>query len=81
MKTFGRIAVWACALGFLGFWLAGKIGQDRAIRTDLLSLLPREAQQPAAEAALDHLAQTGGNRAFLLVTAPTPAEALAVGPT
>ena len=75
MKTFGRIAVWACVLGFLGFWLAGKIGQDRAIRTDLLSLLPREAQQPAAEAALDHLAQAGGNRAFLLVTAPTPAEA------
>lgn len=75
MKTFGRIAVWACALGFLGFWLAGKIGQDRVIRTDLLSLLPREAQQPAAEAALDHLAQAGGNRAFLLVTASTPTEA------
>jgi len=75
MRPFGRIAVWACALGFLGFWLAGKIGRDQAIRTDLLSLLPREAHQPAAEAALDHLAQAGGNRAFLLVTAPTPAEA------
>lgn len=75
MRSFGRIAIWAGALAVLGFWLGGKIVQDRAIRTDLLSLLPRESHQPAAEAALDHLAQAGGNRAFLLVSAPTPAEA------
>jgi predicted exporter len=75
MRTYGRIAVWACLLGLIGFWLAGKIRQDGVIRTDLLSLLPRESQQPSAEAALDHLSQAGGNRAFLLVTARTQEEA------
>jgi predicted exporter len=75
MRTYGRIAVWACLLGLIGFWLAGKIRQDGVIRTDLLSLLPRESQRPSAEAALDHLSQAGGNRAFLLVTARTQEEA------
>jgi|694.fasta_scaffold105419_1 predicted exporter len=75
MRTYGRIAVWACLLGLIGLWLAGKIRQDGVIRTDLLSLLPRESQQPSAEAALDHLSKAGGNRAFLLVTARTQEEA------
>jgi predicted exporter len=59
--------VWVALVGGLALWTAQTLRREGAVRSDLLSLLPRESQDGAEEAALAHLAQAGGNRAFLLV--------------
>jgi predicted exporter len=59
--------VWLALVGGLALWTAQTLRREGAVRSDLLSLLPRESQDGAAEAALAHLTQAGGNRAFLLV--------------
>lgn len=59
--------VWLALVGGLAFWTSQGLRREGAIRSDVLALLPRESQDGAAEAALAHLAQAGGNRAFLLI--------------
>ena len=47
------------------------------VETDLLSLLPRDARDEAAESALRHLAEAASRSVVILLKAPTEAESLA----
>jgi predicted exporter len=59
--------VWLAILVGIGAWSALQLRQEGAIRSDLLALLPKESKDGSSEAALAHLTQAGGNRAFLIV--------------
>ena len=70
------LALWLLLLGALAAWTALRVGQDQTVRSDLLALLPRASEAAPVQPALEHLAASGANRAFLLVTAPNLPQAV-----
>ena len=70
------ITLWLLLLGALATWTAQRLSQGQAVRSDLLALLPRASEQAPVQAALEHLAASGANRAFLLVSSPNLPQAI-----
>ncbi len=64
------LTLWLLLLGAVAAWTAQRLSQGQAVRSDLLALLPRASEQTPVQAALEHLAASGANRAFLLVSSP-----------
>lgn len=67
MTRFRWSVLWFALLLGVGGWTGLRLRQEGAVRSDLLALLPKESKDGAAEAAVIHLSQAAGNRAFLLV--------------
>lgn len=71
MKAFRSLTGWLLLVVAFGIWSFAQFRQGDAIRSDLLSLLPRQEQDSGAHAAVEHLSRSGGNRCFLLLQAPS----------
>lgn len=61
---------WLIFMAALGGWAWTSFDDGRGVRSDLLSLLPRESQDATAQAAIEHLNQAAGRRSFLMLSAP-----------
>lgn len=63
-------AGWLVFLAVLGGWAWHSLDDGRTVRSDLLSLLPRDSRDAIAHAAVEHLNRASGGRCFLMLRAP-----------
>ncbi len=76
MSRLRWLSLWVLLLGGLAAWSALRLCHEHVVKSDLLALLPRAPSEALVHASLEHLAEAGGNRAFILVSTPRPADAI-----